>query len=74
VVNPEEHAIGAQRMRRFYRAFLELPDHYREAVLMVTIDGRDYEEAARILGVPVGTIRSRIHQGRKLLKLAMEEP
>lgn len=73
VTSPEEHAIRAQHLSRFYRAFTALPDHYRETVLMVAIEGRDYEETARLLGVPLGTVRSRLHQGRRLLKKAMED-
>lgn len=41
---------------------------YREAVLLVDVEGRDYEDAAREAGVPVGTIRSRLFRARRLLQ------
>lgn len=49
------------------RALAKLPDGYRSAVQLVDIDELSYREAADSLGVPVGTIMSRLHRGRKLL-------
>jgi RNA polymerase sigma-70 factor (ECF subfamily) len=45
-----------------------LPDEYRIAVLMSDVEEFTYEEIAEILGCPVGTVRSRIHRGRNLLR------
>ncbi len=45
-----------------------LNPQFREAVLLVDVEGRDYEEAAAEAGVPVGTIRSRLYRGRRLLQ------
>ena len=44
-----------------------LPAGFRSAVVMVDIEERTYREAADELGVPVGTVMSRLHRGRKLL-------
>jgi RNA polymerase sigma-70 factor (ECF subfamily) len=44
-----------------------LPDGFREAVVLVDLQERSYREAARELGVPVGTVMSRLHRARKLL-------
>lgn len=49
------------------RALANLPDSYRATVRLVDIDGLSYREAAAHLDVPVGTIMSRLHRGRKLL-------
>ncbi|MBW2457945.1 MAG: RNA polymerase sigma factor [Deltaproteobacteria bacterium] len=49
------------------RALASLPDGYRSAVQLVDIDDLSYREAAERLGVPVGTIMSRLHRGRKIL-------
>jgi RNA polymerase sigma-70 factor (ECF subfamily) len=46
----------------------ELPDEYREAVTLCDVEEMSYEEAAEALGVPVGTIKSRLFRGRKLLR------
>ena len=50
------------------KALLELPHEFREAVVLCDIVGLSYEEIARAVAVPVGTVRSRIHRGRRLLR------
>jgi RNA polymerase sigma-70 factor (ECF subfamily) len=49
-------------------ALAALPPHYRVAVVLVDVEGQPYEEAAAVLGVPVGTVRSRLFRGRRLLQ------
>ncbi len=49
------------------KALLELPYEFREAVVLCDIVGLSYEEIATAVAVPIGTVRSRIHRGRKLL-------
>jgi RNA polymerase sigma-70 factor (ECF subfamily) len=49
----------------------ELPDPFRVAVIMVDVQGLSYQEAAASLGVPTGTIRSRLARGRSLLQKAL---
>jgi len=44
-----------------------LPKAQRQAILLVGLEGMRYEEVARILDVPVGTIRSRLSRGRAML-------
>jgi RNA polymerase sigma-70 factor (ECF subfamily) len=44
-----------------------LPEGFRAVLVMVDIEQRSYRDAARELGVPVGTVMSRLHRGRKLL-------
>jgi RNA polymerase sigma-70 factor, ECF subfamily len=48
-----------------------LPEEFRTAVVLCDIADRPYEEIADSLGVPVGTVRSRIHRGRRLLRRAL---
>jgi RNA polymerase sigma-70 factor (ECF subfamily) len=50
------------------RALRGLPEDYRAAVVLCDVVGLHYDEIADELGVPVGTVRSRIHRGRALLK------
>jgi RNA polymerase sigma-70 factor (ECF subfamily) len=50
------------------RALRELPDDFRAAVVLCDVVGFSYEEIAEALNVPIGTVRSRIHRGRSLLK------
>ena len=50
------------------RAMASIPEHFRGAVVLVDVEGLSYEEAATILGVVVGTVRSRLFRGRRLLQ------
>jgi RNA polymerase sigma-70 factor (ECF subfamily) len=50
----------------------ELPESFRSAVLMVDVEELTYEEAARALDCPVGTVRSRLFRGRKMLFTSLE--
>jgi RNA polymerase sigma-70 factor (ECF subfamily) len=50
------------------KALLELPIEFREAVVLCDVVGLSYEEIAQAVAVPIGTVRSRIHRGRKMLK------
>lgn len=52
-------------------ALRRLPDDYRAAVVMCDVVGLSYQEISESLGVPVGTVRSRIHRGRALLRKAL---
>ena len=53
-------------------AYLSLSEERREVLLLVAIEGLQHEEAAAILGVPLGTVRSRLSQGRQALRQALE--
>jgi RNA polymerase sigma-70 factor (ECF subfamily) len=50
------------------KALLELPIEFREAVILCDVVGLSYDEIAKAVAVPIGTVRSRIHRGRKILK------
>ncbi|HEX7871374.1 MAG TPA: RNA polymerase sigma factor [Sphingobium sp.] len=54
------------------RALARLPDEQREAVLLVMVEGYGYQEAADIIGCPVGTLSSRFARGRDALHLLLE--
>jgi RNA polymerase sigma-70 factor (ECF subfamily) len=49
-------------------ALHEIPGPYRDAVVLVDLQDQAYEDAAAVLGVPVGTVRSRLFRGRKLMQ------
>jgi RNA polymerase sigma-70 factor, ECF subfamily len=49
-------------------AFDRMPDYYREVVLLVDVQEFSYKEASEALGVPIGTVMSRLSRGRKLLR------
>lgn len=53
---------------RIQQALLELPEEYRQAVILADIEEFSYDEIARVLRCPIGTVRSRLHRGRNLLR------
>jgi RNA polymerase sigma-70 factor, ECF subfamily len=53
------------------RALADLPEGLRAAVLLVDVEGLEYREAAEALGIPVGTVRSRLFRARQLLHQAL---
>jgi RNA polymerase sigma-70 factor, ECF subfamily len=52
-------------------ALAALPDEFRVAVVLCDVVGLSYDEIAAAQGIPVGTVRSRIHRGRRLLRAAL---
>jgi RNA polymerase sigma-70 factor (ECF subfamily) len=65
---PEQAYLRSETRRRVRRALSALPADYRKAVLLADVQGYSYEEIAQFVGCPVGTIRSRLHRGRQLLR------
>jgi RNA polymerase sigma-70 factor (ECF subfamily) len=53
------------------KALESLPEEFRTVVILCDIEGLAYEEIAEFLQIPVGTVRSRLHRGRKLLYTAL---
>ena len=54
-------------------ALSSLPDDFREVVVLVDIGDFSYADAAQILDIPIGTVMSRLHRGRRLLKAKLAE-
>jgi RNA polymerase sigma-70 factor (ECF subfamily) len=59
-------------LRDLERALAKLPDEQRSALLLVGMEGMNYDEAAAVLDVPVGTIRSGLSRGRAALRQLMD--
>lgn len=69
-----EHLIFRDLMDdNFTNALSKLPEDFRTVVLLCDVDGFTYEEISNMLDVPIGTIRSRLHRGRNLLKTELYE-
>jgi RNA polymerase sigma-70 factor, ECF subfamily len=58
--------------RDLLRAFAELPQEQRAVLLLVGVDDFSYKDAARLLGVPIGTVMSRLSRGRERLREYMD--
>jgi RNA polymerase sigma-70 factor, ECF subfamily len=63
----DEGLVAEERRRLVQHALAQLPDHYRSALILRHYQEMSYEEMAAVLEIPVGTVRSRIAQGRHLL-------
>jgi len=59
-----EHFVDAD----IKQALESLPEHFRMPVLLADVDGFAYKEIAEILDIPIGTVMSRLHRGRKALQ------
>jgi RNA polymerase sigma-70 factor (ECF subfamily) len=60
------------QLRDLERALARLPDEQRQVILLVGLEGMPYEEAATVLGIPIGTVRSRLSRGRDMLRELMD--
>lgn len=63
---------GRLELRDLERAMAKLPEEVRSAVLLVGLEGMRYDEAAALLNLPVGTVRSRVARGRETLRKMTE--
>jgi RNA polymerase sigma-70 factor (ECF subfamily) len=61
-------AAGVLEMRDLDRALARIPDEQRQVILLIGLEGTSYEKAAAILGIPIGTVRSRLSRGRETLR------
>jgi len=64
---PEELLVAEQMRESVRGALLALPDHYRDALLLRHYRDMTYEQIAEVTRAPVGTVRSRIAEGRRIL-------
>jgi RNA polymerase sigma-70 factor (ECF subfamily) len=69
--DPESDLLGTEVDPEVREALLSLSHDYKMAVLMVDLQGLSYQEVADSLGVPVGTVMSRLYRGRKKLERAL---
>jgi RNA polymerase sigma-70 factor (ECF subfamily) len=65
---PETEVLDAIPDAEVKQALESLPEQFRMAVILCDIEGFSYKEIADILDIPIGTVMSRIHRGRKLLQ------
>lgn len=66
--SPEEAAVRIELSGAIQGCLDVLPDDFREVVVLVDIQGMDYEEAATVTGRPVGTVKSRLARARLRLR------
>ena len=61
-----------QKLDDIIAAIDELPDVFRDVFLLSYVEGFSYKEIADRLGCPIGTVMSRLHRGRKLLRAELQ--
>ena len=66
--SPEEAVLRLERRRQLLAALNGLPEMFREAVVLCDVEGLGYEEVARVLGINIGTVKSRLARGREQLR------
>lgn len=71
--DPARTFLGKLDTERVERAIEALPDEYRAVAALYFVDDLSYKEIAEAVARPVGTVRSRLHRGRKLLQSALWE-
>ena len=71
--NPEHHFVTQIMDDEIEAALRALPEEFRTTIVLVDIEELNYEDAARVMGCPVGTVRSRLSRGRRMLQVALRD-
>ncbi len=66
--DPEDVATSAERRARIQKGLDSLSEHHRAIIILSDIEGLQYREIAEVLGIPMGTVMSRLHHARKRLR------
>jgi len=69
----EQRVVERLSQNDVVAALSEVPHDFRDVVVLVDIGDFTYADAAQILDIPIGTVMSRLHRGRRILKQAMAE-
>jgi RNA polymerase sigma-70 factor, ECF subfamily len=73
VADPEAAALRRERELSLRQALAEIPEIFREAVVLCDIEGHSYHEISDLLGVSIGTVKSRIARGREELRTRLKD-
>jgi RNA polymerase sigma-70 factor (ECF subfamily) len=74
VLPAPDHSEVRHEAREVLAAVAALPEAYRDVVVAVDVAGYAYQEAAEALGIPIGTVMSRLYRGRQRVMSAIEQP
>lgn len=67
-VSPEEIVMSRVMDEEVAKALQNLPEPFREVVILCDLEGFSYAETAKALGIPIGTVRSRLSRAREMLR------
>ncbi len=65
---PADTVIAGDEARRLRRAILELPEKYRTVVTLYHLQGKQYDDIANVLGIPVGTVKTHLFRAKEHLR------
>lgn len=68
---PDDSAARAEDRRRIEQALESLPERHRTIIMLSDLQGLSYREIAEVLGIPMGTVMSRLHNARRRLREAL---
>jgi RNA polymerase sigma-70 factor (ECF subfamily) len=68
---PERQALTREAQESIKEAVTGLPPWYRDVYLLAEVQGRAYAEVGALLGLPVATVKSRLHRARRLVRAAL---
>jgi RNA polymerase sigma-70 factor (ECF subfamily) len=69
--SPEETVVRQVQVEAIRAAIERLPEEYRETVILADLNEFSYQEIADMLAIPIGTVRSRLSRGRRLVQKAL---
>lgn len=72
-LTPEQHAEASEQQRAFWQAVEKLPQKHREILMLRHFQDLDYQAMADVLGIPIGTVMSRLFHARQKLRALMED-
>ncbi len=70
--NPESIFLSRLMGHEVQQALKGLPEEFRLAIVLVDVEDLTYEEAGKVMGCPIGTVRSRVSRGRRILQVALK--
>lgn len=70
---PEETSLRRERRQAVQDALARLPEHHRTVLILFDLEGHSYDEAADVLQVPPGTVKSRLNRARLALRRQLDE-
>ncbi|MGL6196233.1 MAG: RNA polymerase sigma factor [Thermoguttaceae bacterium] len=72
-IAPLEHVGNAEMAKILWKAIDNLHEDYRSVIVLREMEGSSYEEIAELLELPIGTVRSRLHRARNILKDVLQK-
>ena len=69
--DPEHEYINELLGQQIHEAIIQLPEVFRMTILLINVEGLSYDETSVVLGIPRGTVRSRMKRGRTMLQKAL---